>query len=190
MATIVAYIAALIVLIAGRQIDRAFFRESVLVVSLPALRELDLHRAFTSGGVFKTSYWLRDPIPASQKALAALVLLLVAALVIRYLRHAPRLVHALAAGQPYAYSVVTVAALLPAVKLLDEGPPLLGGWFGVALSGDSRAIAKLVEEMLEVAIPLGITLAAAQYITAAKSPEAKAAAGLYASVTDHKPAPG
>ncbi|MCB2214926.1 hypothetical protein [Desulfofustis glycolicus] len=130
-----------------------------LMVVLLLLRELDAHARFTTMGVLKSRYYLSPDVPAGEKAVVSVVMILLLIVVLRFVwRAAPSFFRAVRHRQ--APSVAIAAAIGTAVvsKTLDSfsGPirhvlrPLYH---------DSKTYLRVYEEIFELAIPLFILLA-------------------------------
>ena len=130
-------------------------------MGLLGARELDLHKAFTTDSVLTTRFFFRDHVPLTEKLVAGAVLAVLLVVVLRYLRHWRRLRDGLVRRSPAAISVALAILMLPATKFLDAFGRLLTG-FGFEVTFNIDAVG-IVEESLEMAIPVVIALAVAQY---------------------------
>ena len=155
------YLAAVVALLASWRLDARFFAHSAFIVGLLGARELDLHKAFTTDSVLTTRFFFRDHVPLTEKLVAGAVLAVLLVVVLRYLRHWRRLRDGLVRRSPAAISVALAILMLPATKFLDAFGRLLTG-FGFEVTFNIDAVG-IVEESLEMAIPVVIALAVAQY---------------------------
>lgn len=162
-ATVLAYGVAVVVLLAWSRASWSFRLHSALVVAILALRELDWHKAFTAESFMKITYYVRADDPLLVRLAAGLVLLAVVGILLGYLYRLSRSVAALRAGQPYAYSTLAAAVALPVSKAMDSGARMIHKHVGYDTPDSVRHWLHLYEETLELAIPLVMMLAVAQY---------------------------
>ena len=143
--------------------DRGFRFHSAFVVSLLMLRELDMHKALTSGSVLKFSYYFRPPAPVSEKLIAATIVLACGYALVRYLPNARELLAGLRGRVGYAYATAAALVMLPVTKSVDAAPRILRKDFGLVLSHDTVMSMRLFEEILELGIPLLMLWACYQF---------------------------
>jgi hypothetical protein len=146
-----AYGLSIIVLLAVHRHDRRFFLHTAFVVALMGARELDFHKAFTTDGVSKLTFFTGDHVGRTEKVVVGLVLSVLVVIALRYLKYWRRLRDGIAHRSPAAYSVSLLIVVIPATKMLDS-----------MLSGVQ--ILKLVEESLELTLPVITLVAVAQYL--------------------------
>ena len=161
--TLLAYFAAVGLLLLWPVAPGRFRYHTAFVVALGAMRELDLHNAFTSESFMKISYYVDGDDPAWARAISGVILLGLLAILIRYLAYVRPLIAALKRGRPDAYSALAAILLLPFTKTLDSVSRMIHEHVGYDVSDDIRHWFYLFEEALELAIPLLIILAMAQY---------------------------
>lgn len=145
----------------GKRVWSAVF---VLVLALAA-REMDWHIHWTGKSVLKLSFYLGGA-PAAHKAVgAACVLAVVAALAYLAAAHGRGLLRLLRAGTaPVATATIFVATIV-LTKLLDRSVILVRGSTGAAAES-AAALMLALEETVEIALPLLVTLAALQAMRA------------------------
>ncbi len=169
--TNVAYGLVIILLLAVHRYDRRFFLHTAFVVALMGARELDFHKTFTTDSVSRLRFFTGDHVGRTEKLVVGAVLLVLAVLALRYLKYWPRLRDGIARRSPAACSVLLIIVVIPATKLLDS---IASGILSL----------KLVEESLELTLPVIMLVAVAQYLlarrTAAVSGELDAAPALIA----------
>lgn len=119
-----------------------------------ALREADLHTAFTGYSVLKVSFWLDGRFDPLHKAVVAAVLLptlvslgLLVARLLRRLRRGHL-------GSPAMATLLLAIALLVFSKVCDRAPAVLSESYGVELSAFARRWTQALEEGLELLLPL------------------------------------
>ena len=144
---------AIIALFAVRGHDPRFFLHTAFVVALMGARELDWHRAFTTDSVSKLRFFTGDHVGPTEKLVVGTVLLGLAVIVSRYLRYWRRLRDGITHGSPAAHSVLLMIVLVPVTKTLDSSFKLL----------------RLVEESMELTLPVLILIAVAQYVLARRT---------------------
>lgn len=159
--TAVTYFAVALVLLLVQSGNRWFLWHSAFIVSLMGARELDLHKAFTSDSVLTTRFYFRDHAELPEKLISGAVMTVLAILVLYYLRHWRRLWDGLWRRSAAAISIVTVIMLALITKSLDAFGRLMSG-FGIELSFDTDRL-RIIEESGELAIPVVMALALAQY---------------------------
>jgi hypothetical protein len=166
--TVLGYLIAAAWLSLTRCEDRRFAWLSTAVVLLLAARELDFNTAFTTGNLTKLSFYLDPEMPAGQKLAGVLVLLSCAWVALRYLRYAPALLQRLRRGEPFAWTIAAIAAFLPVAKLMDGAHRFVHTFTGFKMDRGERQLIGVSEEILELAIPLLMLLAIAQYALAGR----------------------
>lgn len=134
---------------------------------LMAAREADLHKAFTTFGIFKTRQYVDASVPLMEKILSlGLVLGLMAAmglLVHRARKEIGQLLH-----QRHAafFGLICLPIYLVALKKLDGVPRMLRST-GLALSERETLISRSIEEVGETFIPVLVLLVLLQVVRAA-----------------------
>ncbi|MEH6663259.1 MAG: hypothetical protein V7678_00280 [Brevundimonas sp.] len=123
-------------------------------------REIDLHKAFTTHGVFSLKQYSSAAVPAAEKLISAAVVagLLVALVAltrgvwseVRRLRRDDR---------PALAGLITLVAVLPVLKIIDGLPRYMRDW-GLQPAEGLTAALLAVEEIGELGLPL-ITLTVA-----------------------------
>ena len=113
------YLAAVVALLASWRLDARFFAHSAFIVGLLGARELDLHKAFTTDSVLTTRFFFRDHVGLQEKLVAGAVVLVLAVIVLAYLRYWRRLRDGLVRRSPAAVSVALMIVMLPGTKFLD-----------------------------------------------------------------------
>ncbi|HEX7054802.1 MAG TPA: hypothetical protein VF211_12825 [Burkholderiales bacterium] len=159
----IGYLAAgALCLLMARRDPRLYLPCSVVLLAMCA-RELDWHRRFTTDSFLKSRYFLKVQAPLAEKLIAGAVVLaltaLVLYLVVRYWRPFLR---ALRARVPAAVTLATTVALLVVTKTADRLPGILRDDYGLRLPDALARLDMVLEEPMELAIPLLILLAIAQ----------------------------
>ncbi len=162
-ATVVVYGLAMIAMLAWVKGGLPFRLHSALVLGVLAARELDLHKAFTSESTLRLSYYTSDLDPLDTRIAAAIVVGAAHLLLIAMVIHGKRLWIALRAGRADAYSVAVAVVLLPLSKALDKAPGFIQETLGYQLTEAQFRPFRMVEETVELAIPLLVVLAVAQF---------------------------
>ncbi len=162
--TVILYFSGIVYLLFIESGNWKFRYYSAFVVSLFVLRELDIHSRLTSIRINNFSYYVEPTIPLVERVAVGIVLLICTYALIRYMINYGR--HLISGMRNrYGYSLTTVAALVVMliVKLLDSSPRILHENFVIILSNEVKMAMRVVEEMLELGIPLLILLACLQY---------------------------
>ena len=171
--TAMLYGVAILALLAACRFERGFFAHSAFAVSLLGARELDLHKAFTTDSVLSTRFFFRDHVELPEKLIAGAVLLVLLVILIRYLRNWRRLRDGVLQRSPSAMSAALAILLLPATKTLDAfGRIAKSLGFEITFNIDAVGI---VEEAMEMAIPVVIILSVAQYAQARRAEDRRTA---------------
>lgn len=153
--TVVLYGLAILRLILGRDDDRLFRYQSAIVLAVMMARELSFQKAFTTESMTRTSYWVRSDAPLSEKLVAGLAVLFIAYVVLSYLwNHSHRLWQGLKEKRCYAVSLVAAALLVPISKVLDSSSRILKQDFGIPVPDEIGTVMGMLEETLELGIPL------------------------------------
>ncbi|MCA1787760.1 MAG: hypothetical protein LC657_17435 [Desulfobacteraceae bacterium] len=135
-----------------------------LFVLLLGLRELDFHERFTTMGMFKIKFFLSPEVSWPEKMV---VMLLIAGLVaygVVYVRKIlPGCKKALLDAGPWAVSVVCgVACALISKLVLDGNSDMIA--FLLPMLDNPRVLSGIMEECLELFIPVFFIMALIQYI--------------------------
>jgi hypothetical protein len=167
--TLAAYLVAIALLILWSHATWQLRIYTALVLAFFALREMELPKAFTSDSIMKLSYYARGEDPILARVLAGAVMLVILAVLIRYLWFGRPLLAALLARRPFADSALIAVALVPGSKVLDSILGLMAKHLGHQPTDNERLWLGLFEETLELAIPLMVILAVVQFNAAAQS---------------------
>jgi len=126
-----------------------------VVLLFATLRELDFQKHFTSSSVFRLTYYFRNEAPLLERALAAIFVIAVLAITIRFVVLAARpFRRQLKDRHPPALALGVLIILLPCTKLLDRIPDLArkaGAPFGVS----TKASISICEEVMEMGVAVG-----------------------------------
>ncbi|MBB5348282.1 hypothetical protein JWG42_05085 [Desulfoprunum benzoelyticum] len=129
------------------------------LVLLLGLRELDFHARFTIMGVFKTKYYLSPLVPAGEKIIVSVLMVMIIFIAIRYIvGNFRRFTLALRRRHPAALALLAAFGYGLLGKGLDSlatplEPPI--AWF----SADPKLVLRTMEEFTELGVPLCILLA-------------------------------
>lgn len=133
-----------------------------------ALREFDADKRFTTMGIFKSEFYLSPGVPWGEKALAVLFVgLLIWSFIELADRHGRRFLSGLRRFDSVAVCVALAVLLAGIAKTLD------GAWrkldlLGLDLGERGYLLAGSAEEILELGIPVTLTLAAIVHFSADK----------------------
>ncbi|MEM7250080.1 MAG: hypothetical protein AAF493_01565 [Pseudomonadota bacterium] len=154
---------ALMFLRGGMSYLRKHWYAATLVLVL-ALRELDLHKEFTTMGIFRTRFFLSDKVPAAEKLIGALVIIaILAVLIIAVRRHWRRWWQGLRQLNPIAVGI-TVAVLLGVLSKTLDGSKRKLESIGLDVTDMLQERLFLVEETLELGIPCFLLIALHAYL--------------------------
>lgn len=123
--------------------------------ALLGLREMDMHNALTTESITKTSFYLGDHVPLSEKLLvgAAVIALMIATVrfLITYWRS---FLEALRKRHPAAVSLTVGIALFPILKSIDALPRLVRRHLDYDRQTEMNLLLRSVEETMEMFSPL------------------------------------
>lgn len=127
------------------------------------LRELDFHKRLTTMSILKSKFYLGDEVAMPEKLAGGAVVAVVLYLFYRLIRfEAPAWFKQLRQGQACAYGVLFAGLLILVSKSLDGlARKLLD--VGILISEQASTHATMVEEVLELGIPIMIGLAIVCY---------------------------
>ncbi len=126
----------------------------VLLPILFALRELDFDKRFTTMGIFKGKFYFNDAAPIGEKIIGLLVIVLLLFIVYRIItRHGKTFFDGLKHRTPLAYGVLSVLLALIISKFIDGIGRKLSA-LGITISDQFSGNMELLEEMLELGIPI------------------------------------
>ncbi len=132
-------------------------------ILLLALREMDFHARFTTMGMFKIKFYLSPEVPFEQKIIVVLFDIAVISYGIVYLRKVtPGFLRALSVRKAYAFSIIFGLAFMVASKLIDGNSEVFESLFGME-EGDLGIYSSIMEECLELFIPIFFIRALIQY---------------------------
>ena len=161
--TVVCYGLAMIVMLAWARGGLPFRLHTAVALGVLAARELDLHKAFTAESTLRLSYYTSDLDPLDTRIVAGIVVGTAHLLLIAMVLYGKRLWRALRAGRADAYSVLAAVMFLPLSKAIDKAPNVIRDLLGRELTEAEFRPFRMVEETVEMAIPLLVILAVAQF---------------------------
>jgi len=124
------------------------------------LRELEAHKAFTSGSLTKKDFYLDPATPLYEKAIGVLVIGgLAAACIWLLVRHGRSFFGGLRRLHPHMLNAAIGTVLLVGAKILDGIPRVFHDDFGITLSPLLVDVISTSEEVVEMGIPLFFGLA-------------------------------
>ncbi len=133
-------------------------------VLLLGLRELDFHERFTAMGMFKIKFFLSPEVPWPEKMVVTLLIAGLLAYGVVYVRQIlPGFKKALLNARPWAVSVVCgVACALVSKLVLDGNSGMIAAL--LPMLENPRVLSGIMEECLELFIPVFFIMALIQYI--------------------------
>lgn len=135
-----------------------------------AAREADLHKHWTGTSVLRVS-WYYGNAPALHRLVAALVVGSVLVAAFHLLRRAWRgWWPALRRGEAHAATVAVLFATLFCSKTLDRSRAVLAEQLGIVMTAATAALVRVLEETLELALPMLAMLAVVQYLAPPATP--------------------
>lgn len=126
-----------------------------MVCFLCAMREADWHKKFTYDGITKLKYFTQSPAPIAEKSIAALVVLLSVALLLRVIWIAGRRLRETDGFRDEKVWLVMLGGHLFVVgKILDRSLSVLTKSLDVVFSPNVKCLVSAYEEGLEMVTPL------------------------------------
>ena len=131
-------------------------------VLLLGLRELDFHARFTTMGMFKSRFYISPDVPIVEKAIVGtFVIGLIVYAVWYLLRVWPFFKRALRARRPWAVSLICAVGCVVFSKALDGNSDIYE--LLLPMLEDTRILARIIEECMELLIPLFFIRSLLQY---------------------------
>ena len=160
--TVWLYVILFVVLISGAKFRMTWNRVLCpFVILLLMFRELDFDKKFTAMGIFKSRFYKSADVPFIQKALALVVIMVILVVVIMLLRQNWKgLVHGVRRRWRVECGIAVALLLAGFSKLVLDGLPRKLEKAGLGASDFVRAHHGTFEEVLELAIPVSLLLAA------------------------------
>ncbi len=138
--------------------ERWLFSASFMVALL-GLRELDFNSRFTSMGIFKTRYYISPEVPGTEKAIVSVLMLIILCIAVHFVwTRWHSFLTALKAGDSAAVNLAMAIGFGFITKILDSMSTSLRKVIAL-FHNDPRTSLRVVEESMELAIPLFILLA-------------------------------
>ena len=161
MVTAAAYFVAVCWLIATALVtsERWLFSAS-FIVALLGLRELDFHARFTTMGVMKSEYYLSPKVPGTEKAIVSLLVCIILCIVVHLVwTRWHSFVTALKAGNVAAINLAMAIGFAIVSKIIDNNSTFIRRVIALFFTEPRYSLTRVVEETMELAIPLFILLA-------------------------------
>lgn len=163
--TVILYLGVIAYLLLIASGDRRFRYHSTFVVLLFTLRELDMHRKLVSGSILNFSYYLQPATSLVERIAVGIFVLACVYVLVSYMKYGRGLLSGLRSQYAYALTITSALLIMLVSKLLDSAPRILRENFSISLSSEAKIPMRVIEEILEVGIPLLIFLACLQYWT-------------------------
>jgi hypothetical protein len=145
----------------------------LILITLFAFRELDFDKRFTTLGVLKSRFYTSDMVPAGEKIIGVLVILLLLYVVYRIVKgHLASFIQGLKNRDLVDFGNLSVLAVLVFSKSIDGLDRKLAD-FGVVLDPMIGVYAGVIEEVLELGIPVLIFATFAVYLSQGRSGSTK-----------------
>jgi large-conductance mechanosensitive channel len=168
--SVVGYLAAAMVMIVkgGLPYIIKYFYFFIPVL-LFAMRELDFHKKFTTMGMFKSKFYLSSSVPFTEKFIGFLVIVFLVYLIIKIINnHAKDFLRSLQAFSAVHVGVALIFLTLffaKAIDGLDRKLELLN----ITITEETSTTFEVIEEVLEMGIPLLIIATVMSYFLQLKS---------------------
>ncbi len=153
------FVAAALLVILAVQKEVASGYSTGFLVLLLGLRELDFHDRFTTMGIFKTKFYVSSIVPLGEKILVSILMICLVSFIIWYLKkHAASFFSELKYGTAHAVLTGCGIACMFFSKFMDSYSELLQNVL-ILVNEDPGFQARIIEETLELAIPVFFLLA-------------------------------
>lgn len=127
--------------------DKVWFCFGSLMVAA-TMRELDLHKAWTTDSIFKLRFYSGDAAPFYEKALGLLFVFILLLCLVQFIRHIPSWISNLMKFHPISLSIFLGLGTLGGGKTLDSMTRVLP--FLADFHGQNRPLLRMLEEGLEM----------------------------------------
>ena len=129
------------------------------MVALLGLRELDFNSRFTSMGIMKTEYYISPKVPGTEKAIVSILVLIILCIAVHFVwTRWKSFLTALKVGDIAATNLAMAIGFCIITKTLDNNSTSIRKVVAL-FHNDPRTCLRVVEETMELAIPLFILLA-------------------------------
>ena len=135
----------------------------MILVTFLILRELDIHKAFTSEGITRPIYYTHGADPLAWRIVAGLILLTAILLACAFLVRLWRARDAVKAGAPHALTTLAAVVLLVLAKVLDSSVGQIEKVLGLTVARDIQDWMRVLEESTELAVAVLMLMAVVQY---------------------------
>lgn len=119
-----------------------------VLMALAAMREMDLHKEWTTDSIFKLRFYTGDSAPLYEKLIGAAVILILLFSLMKIIRHIPLWLTDILKFQPMALSVFMGLGALAAGKGLDSMARILP--FLADFHRENGPVLAMIEESLEM----------------------------------------
>lgn len=145
--------AAMIVYKGGISYLKKYYYVFIVILSL-MLRELDFHKKFTTMSLFKSRFYISDTVPLAEKIVGVIVVFLLLYLVVKMIhRHTAELLYGLKNNSIISFGIFVAGILLLSAFTLDGIARRLK-LVGIEISSQASLHAGVLEEVLELGIPM------------------------------------
>ncbi len=153
----IGYLACLLLaMFAGKWTYIRRYNYFLILIASFGLRELDFDKRFTTMGLLKTDFYLSSNVPLIEKLIGLVVVAILAYSVVCIIRnHSKGFASKVMKLSPVHIGVLITIMLLVLTKSIDGIRKKLA-IIGISLSKDSYKIFMVIEEVLELGIPLMI----------------------------------
>ena len=150
------FVAALWMILKGRWAYIKQYHYFFILMILFGLRELDFHKKFTTMGIFKIKFYLSDHVDALEKLIGLLVIsLLIYILITIIKKHTKCFFTKIKALSPIYIGISVTILLLVISKTIDGLARKLSA-LNIVISQQTKTHFEVIEEVLELGIPLFI----------------------------------
>ncbi len=167
------FLAALQILLKGKWSYVAKYHYFFILIIMFGLRELDFDKKFTTMGIFKIKFYLSSSVPTSEKLIGLLVISLIVYICITIIKnHSKDFFTKVKALSPIHIGVLIIFLVLLFSKAIDGLARKLGQ-LNIIIDQQTSIYFEVIEEILELGIPLLIMATLFIYFSKEKNEELK-----------------
>ena len=167
------FVAVLLILLKGKWAYVKKYHYFFMLIIMFGLRELDFHKKFTTMGMFKSKFYLSSDVPIIEKLIGLLVVLLILYIIITIFRnHSKDLWNKIKTFSPVHIGVVVTFLVLFFAKAIDGLSRKLGQ-LNITIEQQTSTNFEVIEEVLELGIPLLIMATLIIYFSKEKDEKRK-----------------
>jgi len=157
------FVAAMLILVKGKwPYVKQYYYFFVLIIMF-GLRELDFHKKFTTMGIFKSKFYLSSQVPILEKLIGLLIILFILHIIITIFKnHSQDFFSKIKSFSSIHIGALIIFLVLFFSKTLDGLSRKLE-MFNIVIEKQTSTYVEVIEEVLELGIPLLIIVTLLMY---------------------------